>query len=68
MKPSRNEHVDAEAVVDAALVEIDGMSSRDGAEHLNQRGIKTPNGAQWSQGLVFILRQRKQRRNEAKAS
>ena len=44
--------------VGAALVEIAGMSPKDGAERLSQRGITTPNGAQWSPSLVAQMRQR----------
>ena len=62
-----HKHIDAEALVAAALIEIAGMSPKDGAEHLNQRGIKTPNGARWSTGLIMVMRQRQQRRNEASA-
>jgi hypothetical protein len=40
------------------LSRIAGMSAKEGAEHLNQRGITTPNGGQWSLPLVMTMRER----------
>jgi hypothetical protein len=45
-------------VARATLAEVDGMSPKDGAAHLNHRGITTPNGAQWSPGTIVTMRQR----------
>jgi hypothetical protein len=44
--------------ISSVLSVIDGLSPQDGAQQLNQRGITTPNGAQWSPALVVQMRQR----------
>lgn len=42
----------------STLADIVNMSPKDGAEQLNQRGITTPNGGQWTAGTVAQMRQR----------
>lgn len=41
-----------------ALIEIAGLSPKQGAEQLNKQGIVTPNGAAWSPSLVVLMRER----------
>jgi Holliday junction resolvase len=44
--------------VHEVLTKITGMLPKEGAEHLKQCGITTPNGAQWTPRLVVQMRQR----------
>ena len=54
--PDRKQRIDK--VLQETLAEVAGMSPKDGAAHLNQRGITTPNGRQWVPGTVVMMRQR----------
>jgi len=52
----RRQRIDEE--LRRTLTEIVGLPAKEGAEQLNQRGITTPSGAQWSPGTVVQMRDR----------